>query len=70
MAIISAVFQNNIFQDNAFQDNEWGGFVFQADVFQRNVFDTQQQITKILNETEAVTDGLTNLVGIIRALKE
>ena len=63
MAIVSAVFQDNVFQDNAFQDNEFGTYAFQPNVFQKNVFDRRPQIVKLIDETLRFIEGTHKILG-------
>ena len=70
MAIVSAVFQNNIFQDNAFQDNEWGTYTFQPNVFQRLVYDRRPQIVKLIDETLRFVESTHKILGFNKPVDE
>ena len=66
MAIVSAVFQDNVFQDNAFQDNEFGTYAFQPNVFQKLVFDRRPQIVQLINESLSLADSERSVIGLIK----
>ena len=70
MAIISAVFQDNVFQDNAFQDNEWGTYAFQPNIFQKNVFDRRPQIVQLIDETLSLVEVGRSVLGFNKPVNE